>query len=149
MCGNKARTWVEIDLDVFSNNLKLIRSHIGNNVKMLAVIKADAYGHGALQLARVCQDEHVDYLAVACVKEGVELRTNGIKLPILILSYIDNSEYNELLEYNLIPAVYDEKMAFELNSLVENLDKKDTKIKIHLKLLVLKKQNLKQIFLYQ
>ena len=134
MWGNKARSWVEIDLNIFSNNLKLIRKHIGNNVKMLAVIKADAYGHGALELAKVCQAEQVDYLAVACVKEGIELRKEGINLPILILSYIDASEYDELIEYNLIPTVYDEEMAIELNALVGKMCGENNKFKIHLKI---------------
>ena len=134
MCGNKARTWVEIDLNIFRNNLKLIRRHIYGNVKMLAVIKADGYGHGALQLAKVCQDEQIDFLAVACVKEGIELRKEGITLPVLILSYIDKSEYSDLIDYNLIPTVYDEETAVELNSLIRNMCGENSKIKIHLKI---------------
>ena len=134
MCGNKARTWVEVDLDVFRQNLGIIRNHIGKDVKMLAVIKADGYGHGAYPLAKVCQEEKIDFLAVACAKEGISLRKAGIKIPILILSYVDVTEFDEIIEYDLIPTVYDEETALELNMLSELLDGKNHKIKIHIKL---------------
>ena len=111
MCGNKARTWVEVDLDVFRQNLGIIRNHIGKDVKILAVIKADGYGHGAYPLAKVCQEEKIDFLAVACAKEGISLRKAGIKIPILILSYVDVTELDEIIEYDLIPTVYDEETA--------------------------------------
>ncbi len=134
MCGNKTRTWVEIDLDVFRKNLNIIRNHIGENVKMLAVIKADGYGHGAYPLAKVCQEEKIDFLAVACAEEGIALRKAGICTPILILSYVDVTEFDEIIEYDLIPTVYDEEMALKLNNLNELLIEKKHKIKIHIKL---------------
>lgn len=130
MCGNKARTWVEVDLEIFRKNLNIIRKHVGETIKIMAVVKADAYGHGASQLARVCQDEKIDFLAVACVKEGIALRKDGIKLPVLILSYVDETEVEEMIEYNLIPTVYDEEMAVKLNSMCGDKQK----IKIHIKL---------------
>ncbi len=134
MCGNKARTWVEIDLDVFRQNLSIIKKHIGPNVKILAVIKADGYGHGAYPLAKVCLEEKIDFLAVACVQEGIALRKAGIKIPILILSYVDVTEFDEIIEYDLIPTVYDEETALELNMRNELLAGKNHKIKIHIKL---------------
>ncbi|MBE7020268.1 MAG: alanine racemase [Ruminococcaceae bacterium] len=130
MCGNKARTWVEVDLEIFRKNLDIIRKHVGETIKIMAVVKADAYGHGASQFARVCQDEKIDFLAVACVKEGIALRKDGIKLPVLILSYVDETEVEEMIEYNLIPTVYDEEMAVKLNSMCGDKQK----IKIHIKL---------------
>lgn len=125
------RSWVEIDLDVFKNNLKIIRSHIGKDVKMLAVIKADAYGHGAIPLAKVCAENEVDHLAVACVSEGIELRNAGIDLPVLILSYIDDFDIDEVIKYNLIPAVYDLEFTEKLNDRLVYLDKQ---LKVHIKL---------------
>lgn len=126
-----SRTWVEIDLDIFRNNLKIIRNHIGKDVKMLAVIKADAYGHGAVPLAKVCEENEVDRFAVACVSEGIELRKAGIKTPILILSYIDEIDIDKIIEYDLMPSVYDVDFAVSLNKQLEILNKH---LKVHIKL---------------
>ena len=115
MEAKMSRSWVEINLDVFKNNLKIIRNHISENVKMLAVIKADGYGHGAVNLAKICEENNVDFFAVACVNEGIELRNAGISAPILILSYIDVSEIDDIIKFNLIPAVYDYEFPKNLN----------------------------------
>ena len=78
------RTWAEIDLDALDYNYQTIRSHIGPNTKFLGVVKADAYGHGSVHVSRCLQEEGADYLAVSSIDEAMELRTNGITMPILI-----------------------------------------------------------------
>jgi alanine racemase len=78
--------WVEVDLGALENNVKVIKSWIGENVRLMAVIKSDAYGHGAPGTAQVLAASGADWFGVASVDEGCQLRSAGIKQPILILS---------------------------------------------------------------
>ena len=84
-------TWLEINLDVLDHNLEHIQSHVGKDVSILLTVKADAYGHGAVQVARAAA-ERVRMFGVATVDEGAELREAGIKNNILILSPILEGE---------------------------------------------------------
>ena len=81
------RTWAEISLDNIIHNYNIIRSNISNNAMMCCVIKADAYGHGAVQLAKLYEELGADWFSVSNIDEALELRNNNIKLPILILGY--------------------------------------------------------------
>ena len=81
------RTWAEIDLDALAHNYNVLRKHIGENVKFLGVVKADAYGHGSVQVSRLLQELGADYLAVSSIDEAIELRKNDITMPILILGH--------------------------------------------------------------
>ena len=81
------RTWAEIDLDALEHNYNVARQKIGPGVKYLGVVKADAYGHGAVQVARKLEQLGADYLAVSSLDEGRELRHGGITMPILILGH--------------------------------------------------------------
>ena len=81
------RTWAEIDLDALAHNYTVLRRHIGEGVKFLGVVKADAYGHGAVEVSRTLQELGADYLAVSSVDEAMELRKNGITMPLLILGH--------------------------------------------------------------
>jgi alanine racemase len=92
-----ARTWVEIDLRALKHNLEYAKRNIGR--KVICVIKADAYGHGAVQVARLLQDAGADYLAVSCLDEAMELRRSGVYLPILILGHT-SAEFTETLIVN-------------------------------------------------
>lgn len=87
-------------------NLKNIKKYIGNNVKMCVAVKADAYGHNAVLTAKIAQECSVEYLAVATVEEGIELRNNGITAKILLLSLCTNEEMTDLIKNNIIPLVY-------------------------------------------
>ena len=87
-------------------NLKNIKKYIGNNVKMCVAVKADAYGHNAVLTAKIAQECSVDYLAVATVEEGIELRNNGITAKILLLSLCTNEEMTDLIKNKIIPLVY-------------------------------------------
>lgn len=93
--------WVEIDLDAMKWNLEQIRSIISKKVKILLVVKADAYGHGAARISQFAAECGVDMLGVATLDEGKELRQTGIHLPILILSPVLPEELDHVLEFNL------------------------------------------------
>lgn len=112
-----ARAWAEINLNNLEYNFTQIRTHVKNTMpsaKVLAVVKADAYGHGALQAAEVLHKAGADFFAVATAAEGAELREAGFDLPILILGYVDDSELSMLTKYDLIAALcdYDTAQAF-------------------------------------
>jgi alanine racemase len=98
-------TWVEIDLDAVVHNIREVRSRIGGDTTILLVVKADAYGHGAVEVARVAVDHGVDMLGVATLHEGIELRQAGIQEPILILSPPMENETPEIVEYELSSTV--------------------------------------------
>lgn len=99
------RTAVHIDLDAIEHNLAEVRRRLPDGVRLLAVIKADAYGHGAVPLASFLKDS-CDYFGVACIEEGIELRRAGIENPVLLLGYTDNADMPAAVEYGLIPAIF-------------------------------------------
>lgn len=101
------RSWVEVDLDNFSKNWEEMKRLIGPKVKILQVLKADAYGHGAIEIASVALEHGACCLGVANADEGVQLRVSGIIVPIIILSPSPVSEINEIIKYNLTPSVSD------------------------------------------
>ncbi|MGD1047878.1 MAG: alanine racemase [Candidatus Krumholzibacteriaceae bacterium] len=98
---NRSPAWVEIDLDALKHNVDRVRSIVPAGVSMLLVVKADAYGHGAVRISRLAVECGVDMLGVATLDEGRELRKAGIKLPILILSPVLPQELEGVLENDL------------------------------------------------
>lgn len=109
------RSFITIDLPAVRQNLKESARMIGDR-KLLAVVKTDAYGHGAVRVSRAVEDI-VDYFAVACLSEAVELREGGINKPILILGYTSPKEYGELLACNITPTVYSYDAASKLSEI--------------------------------
>ena len=107
-------TVAQIDLNAFKHNLGRIRSLLEPEVKIMAVVKADAYGHGALPCARAALDAGADWLGVAILSEGVELRDNGIDAPILVMGSIFPHEAKDLIHYDLSTSVSDDSLAKEL-----------------------------------
>jgi len=99
-------TWAEIDLDALADNLRVIRKSVGDDVKVMAAVKANAYGHGALPCARRLEAEGVDWFGVALPEEGIELRAAGITQPILCLGGFWEGQQNACLQQNLTPVVY-------------------------------------------
>jgi len=97
------RTWAEIDLDALRHNYKVIRSRIGTGV--VGVVKADAYGHGAIQVGRMLEELGAAYLAVSNLDEARELRHAGITMPILILGHTPEEYVPQLIECNITQAV--------------------------------------------
>ncbi len=100
-----------IDLDNLAFNLRSVREFIGADVKCLAVVKADAYGHGAVECSRRLEREGVDWLGVALPEEGVELRNAGIEKPILVLGSFWQGQENVIVESRLTPVVYTAEQA--------------------------------------
>jgi len=115
------RTWAKIDLDIFKNNLKHIRDF--TNAELLIPIKADAYGHGSCELARVAEEFGVEYLGVAGIEEAIELREYGIKIPIVILSPVFDFDIEDIIYYNVIPTVSDIDFAKNLNDYLNKMSK--------------------------
>jgi alanine racemase len=99
-------TWTEINLDNLAFNFQSVKNFVGENIKYMAVVKADGYGHGAVECSIRLAAENVDWLAVALPEEGVELRKNGIKKPILCLGGFWIGQENLLFDYNLTPVIY-------------------------------------------
>lgn len=99
------RTWAEIDLDALAHNYRAARELTGENVKYLGVVKADAYGHGAVQISRKLEALGADYLAVSSLDEARELRRGGIQAPILILGHTPPDMVPQLIQYNITQTV--------------------------------------------
>lgn len=99
------RTWAEIDLDALAWNYETARRRIGPDVKYLGVVKADAYGHGAVQIARKLEQLGADYLAVSSLDEARELRGGDIRMPILILGHTPPDMVPELIRYDITQTV--------------------------------------------
>jgi alanine racemase len=100
-------TWVEVDLDRFAANLQAIRRHAGPGREVLLVAKADAYGHGAADMAAAAEREGVSQLGVATLLEGMQLRRAGCRLPIMAMSPLLAGEIPEAVEHGIDPTVCD------------------------------------------
>lgn len=98
--------WIEIDLSAVRHNVKAFKAQLNRGVKMMCVVKADAYGHGAAQCAKAMQSVGADQFAVATVDEGVELRCSGIENPILVLSEPPVTSIPDLVRFDIMPSVY-------------------------------------------
>lgn len=120
--------WAEIDLDIIANNMRNIKKLAGNK-EVMAVVKADAYGHGALDVAPCLLENGASKLAVAMLTEAIELRNNNITCPIMILGYTPLYLGNDLINYDLEQTIYDLDYAKELSALAIKLNKK---VKVHI-----------------
>ena len=109
-------TWVEVDLDRFAANLAAIAGLAGPERGLLLVLKADAYGHGAVEMARAAGEGPVACLGVATLHEGIQLRESGCRLPIVVLSPLLPSEIDEALAHELDPTVCDLEFARALSA---------------------------------
>ena len=99
------RTWAEVDLDALAHNYRQARRMIGAGVRYLGVVKADAYGHGAVQVGRKLEALGADYLAVSSLDEARELRHGGISMPILILGHTPPEMVPELIRHHITQTV--------------------------------------------
>ncbi len=106
--------WVEVDLEAIRSNVRAYRSIIKPPTRLMAVVKADAYGHGAVPVAQACRAAGADAFAVATVDEGLQLREGGIDEPVLILSQPPLESIPLLVEHNVMPSVYDLEFAARL-----------------------------------
>jgi alanine racemase len=104
MNASEGRVWAEISLNRLIDNYRIVRNAVGS-AKIMAAIKADAYGHGAIEVARILEAEGIYMFGVAGIEEGIELREAGISSKILVLSPILYSQIDATLEYDIIPTV--------------------------------------------
>ena len=125
------RTWAEIDLGAIRNNYHRIRRSLPDGSRFLGVVKADAYGHGALRIAHLLQDEGADYLAVSCLDEALELRNNGVTMPILILGHTPYEYTDVLIRNSLTQTATCLAKAMEYSDEAKSLG---STLKIHIKL---------------
>lgn len=124
------RTWAEIDLNALTENYRRIRERVTPGCRVLAIVKADAYGHGAVEAARVFHEQGVDWYGVSNLEEAIQLRQAGLSEPILILSYTPAEEATRLHEYNVTQSVVTADYGFELN---ERAKAAGVTVDVHLK----------------
>jgi len=128
---NMKRTWAEIRLENIAHNMKAIRASLPVGTKFLGVVKADAYGHGAVQVGHTLEKNGADYLAVSCLDEALELRHAGITLPILILGHTPVEYVPTLLFEHLTQTVTNKAKAMEYSAAAAQYG---GRLKIHIKL---------------
>lgn len=137
-CDNYAwfsqRAWVEIDLAALSNNIVSLRKLLSPHTQFMAVVKADAYGHGAVSVAQMALKSGASWLGVATVPEGIQLREAGIKAPILVLGATYTSEQVQAIaHWQLEPTLCGAKQALVFSDILETINF-DSPLRVHLKL---------------
>lgn len=125
----KDRVWVEISKENLENNINEIRKIMPTKAKMMAVVKANAYGHGIINISKMLNKLNVKNFAVATLDEAITLKKNKIRGNILILGYTDFSRINEVIRYNLIQTIVDEEYAEK----IDKMELKD-KLRCHVKI---------------
>jgi len=137
------KTWVEISKKNLKSNLSQFRNLIGKERKLMAVVKSNAYGHGLVEVAKIAQESGANWLGVDSIDEAIELKQNGLELPILILGYILKSRLKEVVENGFRLTVYNRETIGELGKITnskiqitnkfQNSNCKKQKINIHIK----------------
>lgn len=125
------RTWAQVDLDALKHNFEVLRSIVPDSAEIMGIVKADAYGHGVEMISKTLCDLGVDRFGVSSISEAEQLRSFGIKKPVLILGYTPCDLAKELFENDITQAVYDLGYAKELSSAAEAAG---VRIKAHIKL---------------
>ena len=124
-----SRTWAEIDLKAIKHNYRAIQSLVGKNTSIMAVVKANAYGHGLTEVSRILEKEKIKYLGVATLDEAILLRKSGVKTPILVLSSLLPDEAEKAVKNNITLTLCNK----ELLEALDKLTQKGFKPKIHIK----------------
>ena len=129
--SKRKRFWAEIDMNAAEHNFNLIKSKLKKGTKICCVVKANAYGHGAVYLSKLYEKLGADFFAVSNIEEAMQLRNNGIKAPILILGYTPTSCASILAENNISQSVFSYSYAKELSKAAQG---EGINVKIHIKL---------------
>jgi len=119
-----------IDLRKYAHNLTALRSRVGKDVAIMAVIKANAYGHGIVEIAKAAVEHKVRYIGVACLYEARQLRSAGITHPIMLINYLDPASCGDALDLDLTLTVMDTEVIQHLAKLSK---KRNVVTKVHLK----------------
>lgn len=128
---NYYRVQANVDLKAICHNIREVKSLLKNGTKLMMIIKADAYGHGAVPVARAIDGQGIDAYGVAIIEEAIELREAGITKPILILGYTPKEQYELVVAYDVSQTVFQYEMA---EALSEEAKRQGKKAKIHIKL---------------
>jgi alanine racemase len=127
----RERAWVEIDLGALSQNVRQLKRSLSPRTELMAVVKADAYGHGAVPIARAALQSGADWLGVATIPEGIELREAGIQAPILLLGATNTLEQGRaIIRWQLQPTICTPKQALIFSEALEPLER----LPVHLKI---------------
>ena len=125
------RTWADISLDNLEHNYRTLREHVGKGPRFLGVVKADSYGHGAVQVSRTLEELGAEYLAVSNLEEAIQLRRGGVGLPVLILGYTPPEYAPDEAAMSITQEVHGLQYAKDLNKALEGTGRKLT---VHLKI---------------
>ena len=125
------RLWAEINMDSIKHNFSVIKDAIGENTKLCCVVKADGYGHGAVEISKAYHDLGADFFAVSNLDEALELRKAGINEPMLILGFTPPDRCRDLKKYNISQAVYGKEYAAQLS---RECERAGVSVKIHVKI---------------
>ena len=125
------RVWAEINLDNLAHNVAVIRSCIPAGTALMAVVKADAYGHGAVEVANTMLESGADTLGVAICEEGVQLRDAGVTAPILVMAFTPRPLLESVVKHNLIQTVFSKEGA---NALSQIAARHNTRAVVHIKI---------------
>lgn len=128
---NYRGTYIRVDLDAIAHNTKVLKENTAKDRLMLAVVKANAYGHGLVQVAKVALDNGADYLGVAIPEEGEQLRNAGINAPILVLGGVNERGAEGSVRNDLIQTVFDVNRVYQLEKAAADQNKK---VSVHLKI---------------
>jgi len=123
--------WLEIDLDAIAHNVRIIRQIVGKSAQIIAIVKANAYGHGAVEVSKIVLENGVTMLGVGVIDEGIALREAGIKAPILVCGLATNDELELLVTYALTATVCDLKTVGTLSKIA---NKKKKTVRVHIKI---------------
>ncbi len=129
--SGKNRTWVEIDLDAVGQNIREIKKHLRPNVRLMGIVKADAYGHGVAEVAETILENGADCLGVALVDEAEELRKAGFDTPILLLGNSFEDDIESIVDLDIMPTVSDVVFAEKLSAVASSRQKE---VKVHIKI---------------
>ena len=127
----KQLTWAEVDLDAIAANIRALKGMLDPECRLMAVVKADGYGHGSTEVARTALKHGAENLAVARLSEGVQLRQDGITAPILVFGYAPPGNLHRFLEHDLTPTVYSVATARAYSKILSNSGRN---LSIHIKI---------------
>lgn len=116
-------TWIEVDLDNIVHNFRQIKETLNEETKMGAVLKANAYGHGAIEVAKILEEEKVDYICVAGLNEALELRNNKISTKILVMGYTPNKLFDLAIKNNISLTIFSKQHINTLSQCAKNIGK--------------------------
>lgn len=125
------RAWAEVNLDHIAHNVREIRRITNKKAEIMGIVKADAYGHGVMEVARTLLSNGVTRLAVSMLDEAIQLRNHGIEVPILVLSYTDPRRAEEIITNEVTQAVFSHDLACALSEAAGKLNRN---VKIHIKI---------------